>query len=909
MPHQDFHFVPSRSVATFLYLAVFTFAASLCAVAQSETVLHSFDVALQGGTPQSLVADAFGNFYGTTLYDGPYSGGTAFRLSPKLTGGYAFTVIYNFGTAEGGYNPGPLTIDSAGNLYGTYTTATGNGVFKLFSASNDVWRAGTIASYSSGAGPIGLLNFDQSGNLYGVNQGSSSTEYGAIYELSPTQQETWTLSTLYAFTGNEQLQNPNSGLAFDKAGNIYGTTSSGGDPECNGWDQRNGTCGVVYQLSKGSDGSWTENTLVSFNYDNGMFPAGGLVFDSAGNLYGASPYGIGDSCSQGCGGIYRVSPNSDGTWTQTILYTFAGSPDAGVPTGVVLDSHGNIFGTSTYGGRSGCGDFGCGAIFEISPLKEGWAEQVIYRFGSSFPGSNPVGGVTLDSAGNLFGTTDDNGPRGNCGYYGQSATCLGAVYELSPGSHAQWSATTLYMFTPGSDGLWPTTSLVADSAGNLYGITLNGGNYYSSNCTYYGCGTLYEMSPQPDGGWTESILYPFSQSLAYTGSGAAAATAGLIMDSAGNFYGTSYLFGDPACSCGYVFEISPTGTGGWQQKTLYNFLNGSDGEQPDAALTLGPNGQLYGTASTGTGANYYGNVFQLTPNSDGTWTHSVIYTFHGPDGSGPDSALVLDPAGNLYGTTGGGGFSTLCYGSGCGTIFELTPTSNGSWTESVLYSFGGGVNGSHPSGVVRDSAGNLYGTTASGGKGSAYCNSVNRYYDGCGVVFEVSNINGHWSKSVVYAFEPPVVPDDGAVPQGGVVLDSEGNLYGTTSYGGILTCLLDPGYYPGGCGTVYKLTPQSGGWVKTNLYAFQETADGYEPVAAPYVDAFGNVFGTTLYGGAADWGAVYEIPAANSAVSGAATPHVLRRRNSIRHARPTVRIHGAAAQTKSIPDSSAKEIR
>ncbi len=904
MPHWDFSISSAGLLASFC-LAIFSLAPSHCAAAQSEILLYSFDVAVQGNAPQSLVADASGNFYGTTLYDGANGGGTAFKLSPKSAGGYGFTVIYDFGKQAGGSNPGPLTIDSAGNLYGTYTTVTESGVFKLFPSSNGVWRAATIASYSSDAGPIGQLNFDQSGNLYGVNWGNYGTGYGGVYELTPVQQGAWRLSTVYAFTGEEQIQNPNPGLAFDAAGNIYGTTYSGGDPECSG-DQRNGTCGIVYELSKNSDGSWTENTLVIFNYENGEYPAGGLVLDSAGNLYGASPYGIGDNCFFGCGGIYELSPNSDGTWTQTILYAFAGSPDAGNPMGVVLDNQGNIFGVSTGGGFSSCGDFGCGAIFELSPEKVGWSEKVVYRFAAGLPGLDPGGDIVIDAAGNFLGTTYKTGPFGSC-YY-TSGACLGAVYEVSAGSDGEWSATTLYKFAPGKDGSQPSTSLVADSAGNLYGITVHGGDYFATTCPF-GCGTLYEISPQPGGGWSENTLYPFPQSVTYGGTNVDGATADLIIDSAGNLYGTSSIGGDLVCNCGYVFEMSPTGNGEWQQKTLYNFLNGSDGEQPAAALTFGLNGQLYGTASTGTGANSSGNVFQLTPNSDGTWTHSVIHSFDGLDGNGPESALVLDSSGNLYGTTASGGNSTSCYGYGCGTVFELIPSSNGTWTESILYSFRGGMDGAYPSGVVRDSAGNLYGTTSAGGKGSTYCDHVVYYSEGCGTVFEVSNSNGHYTKSVIYTFEPEVVPDDGAVPQASVTIDAQGNLYGTTTYGGIITCLFDPGYAYTGCGTVFKLTPQSGGWLKSNLYAFQDTADGYGPVTTPYVDTSGNVFGTTYYGGTAGWGAVYEIPANGSAVSSITKRQALGRRNGFRGVRPKNQVSGAAVRGSWVGNSAAKEIR
>jgi uncharacterized repeat protein (TIGR03803 family) len=896
MPQRQSPFSLRRFLEACCCVASLILATFSPAAAQTETVLHSFNVVPNGDTPYwRLVADASGNFYGTTNSGGTYRSGTAFRLSPQATGGFALTVIYNFGADGGGFSPGPLAIDSAGNLYGTLSTATGGSVFKLTNSVGGTWNAVNISTFASNAGPSGQLTFDHAGNLYGVSVGGGVSNWGAVYELTPTAQGQWLETTLHSFTNGADGGIPNGGVAFDASGNLYGTTSSGGDPGCNPWDQRNPTCGVVFKLTN-TGGVWSETTLLSFDFNNGAYPRGGPVFDAAGNLYGSTFEGPGFNCVQGCGTIFRLSPNSDGTWTQSLIYTFPGGPSGSYPNGnLVFDSHGNIYGTTAGGGSTACGGLGgCGTIFELSPTSGAyWAEKVIYQFARNGTiGSGPADGVIFDSAGNLYGTAStSDGPY----------CCVGTIYELSPSSGGKWTASSLYTYSSGNDGLYPATALVADAYGNLYGVTNLGGNYAGCDC-----GAVFEMSPTAGGGWSESVIYDYTQGYNnyFFSPG-----ANLTVDAAGNLYGTESYFGAETCRCGFVFELSRDASGVWQETILHNFIGGNDGAYPYSAVTFGPDGNLYGTTAGG-GSNKYGTVFKLTPHSDGSWGESVIFSFSGTNGSAPVTSPIFDEAGNMYGTTEQGGPKAFACGYGCGLIFELSPNGLGGWTENILYSFQGRSDGSSPSALVRDSAGNLYGTTLQGGNPSKYCYWYYSNKSTCGTVFELTNTAGQWTRSTLYAFNPEKVTGDGGLPMAGLAFDSAGNLYGTTFEGGDLSC---DSPYEGtpGCGTVFRLSPGSGGqWSETILHMF-DGDDGAAPVAPPIFDASGNLYSTTFYGGAAGYGTVFEITGATSA----ATNTTIKQRNAARKrthplaASPLTKRGAIPLLDRTVAVSAGKEIR
>ncbi|MGA3054009.1 MAG: choice-of-anchor tandem repeat GloVer-containing protein [Candidatus Korobacteraceae bacterium] len=387
----------------------------------------------------------------------------------------------------------------------------------------------------------------------------------------------------------------------------------------------------------------------------------------------------------------------------------------------------------------------------------------------------------------------------------------------------------------GGEGIRPLAGLVLDAAGNLYGTTYEGGLYVGS-CGSYGCGTVFELTPTAGGGWTEQVLY-----YGFNNGGTGAYPgAGLIFDAAGNLYSTTSGGGYYYYPDGTVFELTPTVGGGWTEQVLHNFGNGTDGNVPYAGLIFDNAGNLYGTTAGG-GTHNAGTVFKLTP-TEGGWTEQVLHNFNDTDGANPEAGLIFDAAGNLYGTTWFGG----TYGNG--TVFELTPMAGGGWTENVLHNFGNGTDGAGAfAGLIFDAAGNLYGATYAGGTySSGYCPA------GCGTVFELTPTEGGgWTEQVLHNFGNGA---DGSVPYASLIFDAAGNLYGTTWAGGTYSS----GYCPAGCGTVFELSPRQGGGWTENVYSFNGM-DGAGPQAGLILDAAGNLYGTTYAGGTYGWGTVFEL--------------------------------------------------
>ena len=382
----------------------------------------------------------------------------------------------------------------------------------------------------------------------------------------------------------------------------------------------------------------SEKVLHSFNSTDGDDPEAGLVMDTRGNLYGTTEGGG----YYGGGTVFQLSHKVGGGWAETVLHSFNIDPDGSDPhSGVIFDARGNLYGTTFWGGA-----YSCGTVFQLRQQGVGrWREQVLYSFGSNGPfndpnGSHPSAGLVLDAAGNLYGTT-----------LGGGSYQRGTVFELSPNADGSWTEKVLYSFNESA----PQTELIFDAAGNLYGATVT---------------TVFELLPEPGGGWTEKTLYTFC-SLTNCADGIGP-LGGLIFDTAGNLYGTT--LGGGSYDWGTVFELSPQAGGGWTYKVLHSF-NATGGVYPYrgpwGGLILDARGNLYGTTVQG-GAYNYGTVFELSPNADGGWTEKVLHSFDPKchnDGYNPRAGLIMDVAGNLYGTTSEVG----AYYHGSGTVFEITP--------------------------------------------------------------------------------------------------------------------------------------------------------------------------------------------------------------------------------------------
>jgi uncharacterized repeat protein (TIGR03803 family) len=378
----------------------------------------------------------------------------------------------------------------------------------------------------------------------------------------------------------------------------------------------------------------------------------------------------------------------------------------------------------------------------LSPPSAGAAEKVIHAFKGGNDGENPYSGLISDGVGNAYGTTDGGGSGGG----------VGTVFKLTKDR----KESALYAFKGGSDGAGPDGALMLDGSGDLYGTTVAGGG---TGCDGYGCGTVFKLAP--DG--KETVLYAFQG-----GSDGFQPVSNIVMDQSGNLYGTTAAGGayNSDCSsegCGTAFELQPNGT----KITLYQFQGGTDGEGPTGPLIADSAGNLYGTTEGGDGCALggCGIVFELTPGGQ----ESILYAFQGgADGLGPFGGVVMDGAGNLYGTTGFGGANTS------GVVFEV-PAGGGS--ENVLYSFRGGSDGALPvAGVVRDSNGNLYGTTEIGGGSGKGCKHV-QFGAGCGTVFELTPAG---KETILYHF----YGRRGQLPKAPLLLGKNGALYGTTTEGG-----------------------------------------------------------------------------------------------------------------------------
>jgi len=392
-----------------------------------------------------------------------------------------------------------------------------------------------------------------------------------------------------------------------------------------------------------------------------------------------------------------------------------------------------------------------------APLTSAQTFKVLHIFKGKGDGRLPNGPLARDATGNLYGTTNLGG-----------RFPFGTVFKLS----ADGKKRILHSFEA-VDGSFPEASVIRDSDGTLYGTTYEGGKAEGGKCEH-GCGAVFAL----DKTGKEQVLYAFTG-----GTDGSNPTAGLVRDTEGNLYGTTAAGGDLDCGggCGTVFKIDPAG----KETVLHSFAAGADGDYPLAGLIRDASGNLYGTTESGGSQNCEynlgcGTVFKL----DSAGVETILYNFSAQnDGIHPQSGLVRDDAGTLYGTTTQGG------AYGFGTVFKL----DSSGKETVLHSFTHGVDGATPmAGLIRDAQGNLYGTTYYGGDISCFED------EGCGVVFELDTTG---TLTVLHTFEGL----DGSIPAASLTRDQAGNLYGVTTAGGDLVCS-DNGEVPG-CGVVFEITP------------------------------------------------------------------------------------------------------
>jgi uncharacterized repeat protein (TIGR03803 family) len=364
----------------------------------------------------------------------------------------------------------------------------------------------------------------------------------------------------------------------------------------------------------------------------------------------------------------------------SVLYFFPGGEYGGQPWGnLVLDSHGNLYGTASSGGQ------GAGVVFELTPASGGgWNESVIYSFGSRpNDGAMPIGALVFDAAGNLYGLTNQGG-----------SNSLGTVYELSPAAGGGWTEQVLYNFKGGSDVAAPNSSLVFDTSGNLFGSSAIGG--------IYNMGGIFELSPEAGGGWTEQVILAGNRKEGGNFLGPVA------VDSHGALYVEAALSG--AYNAGSVYRLALV-SGLWKANVIHAFANSTaDGNEPSGGLVIGPPNHISGVTQAG-GTHGDGVAFQLVQKGTGSWTETILHNFGDSptDGKNPQAGLTLGPVGRLYGTAFAGGTKKS------GTVFVLSDNT-GAWVETTLHNFNSTTDVGFPSGgVIENSDLTLFGMGYNGG--------------------------------------------------------------------------------------------------------------------------------------------------------------------------------------------------
>ena len=807
------------------------------------------------------------------------SDGTVFEIA-KSGGVYASTptTLVTFNGSNGALPQAGLITDAAGDLLGTTAGGGADGagtVFEITLSSGSYSNSPTtLATFSDtnniGYRPVAGVIADVAGDLFGTVHFPSGANDGAVFEIA---NGTTTVTQVVGFTGGDDGGVPKGALLLDAAGDLFGTTNVGGA----------GGQGTVFEIANTATGYATTATpLVSFTGgDDGANPLGGLITDANGDLFGTTSNGGHD----GDGTVFEIANTATGyATTATPLATFDGTGNGANPADTLIaDAAGDLFGTTQNGGADGDG-----TVFEIANTATGYAISPITlaTFNGTGNGANPYGGLIADPAGDLFGTTQNGGASGDGTAFQVVST--GATFApLISGTAANQAVTdrtTIDPFaavtlTDGNSGQTETVTVTLSDAANGTLLDLGTGNF--NDGVYSVSGTAAQVTAALDGlvfapafdtgplGHTITTTFTIKDTDtagataadSTTSVVASAATAlvtlatfdgtdngatpfgGLIADGAGDLFGTTSLGGGD--SDGTVFEIAKSGGVYASTPTTLVTFNGSNGAFPQAGLITDAAGDLLGTTAGG-GADGAGTVFEITLSS-GSYSNSptTLATFADTNNIGyrPVAGVIADTAGDLFGTV------HFPSGANDGAVFEI---ANGTTTVTQVVGFTGGEDGGVPKGaLLLDAAGDLFGTTNIGGAG------------GQGTVFEIANTATGYATTAT-----PLVSftggDDGANPLGGLITDANGDLFGTTSNGG-----------HDGDGTVFEIANTATGYATTAtpLATFDGTGNGANPADTLIADAAGDLFGTTQNGGADGDGTVFEI--ANTATGYAISPITL----------------------------------
>jgi uncharacterized repeat protein (TIGR03803 family) len=726
-----------------------------------RTVLYSFKGGADGSVPLGVVFAAGGKMYGSTLTGGYNNNGTVFELSPPAVSGHAWkhTALHEFTGKRDGATPNPVTIQN-GSLYGTTLSVEScrscTAVFQLSppAVEGHPWKETVLYTFSD-ATPMANLVSDANGALYGTREYGA---FGAIFQLTPPAVAggAWTESVLHQFTGGADGEFPQS-LAWGPDGALYGATFEGGSADC-----ESAGCGTIYRLAPPAEagGAWTESILYSFTGTDGAIPNSPLVFDGNGAIYGTTRTGY----PSGNGTVFQLEPPaaSGDPWTLNTLYDFTGgtfgyAPASAVLDGGVLDVGVTNDGYSWLRPSLYVQDAGeNGAMVQIAPpavAGGSWTASLMYGFGEGSDGSQPVGNLIANGAGNLYGTAHSGG-AGLCSPPITSG--CGVVFELSPPAHTgdPWMESILYSFQGGNDGVGPNEAIL-DSNGVLFGTTLSGGT------TEFG--TVFELKPPATQGgvWAESVLYSFGER---SGDGEFP-TRAMAVDGNGALYYATASGG--SLSGGAIYQLTPPAVpgGAWTNAAIYNFPKGAS---VGGTVSLSfSNGALYG-ATYGDKLNgrrrSFGSVFQLSPPAAGgqEWAYNA-YVFPGGDTGGNPVAIAIGGDGSIFGATA---MTTVGDNNELATVFQLTPpVGAGGWTYANLYTFSGKTSPT----ALAFVGGNLVGGTQ-------------------GMLFQLAPPaapGGAWTYSTLYNFA-------GGSPAGLTL--ANGTLFGTAT-GGI-----------GGNGSLFELT-------------------------------------------------------------------------------------------------------